>query len=314
MRREKLRTPEGPCGKACKLGLGQQQPNWPCLGERQISITTSRLRLTGSFQKKVLFTRGSKASAVTLQNLTLEADSYYKCIFNVFHHGSFSIEICLNIQNKFSTNSFSLPGMQSGSDVLRRWRCHYTIQHMEIFHEAACPWWIVSRLSYWNYYLTNCPFNWTIYDRNINLFATLSSGEVKAILIYSVMRLNNRKRNRQKTQCTQNSCKGDRLLQQDLGERASVSLHTLEDQHMTYQNEVTQTSKAYADTRLHVSQKAEEKPVIKKSWRHLFSEEGENLNSSFQSELKSGPARLSIKELGCSPMKEDGEAMAGSLI
>ncbi|XP_033370944.1 uncharacterized protein LOC107212077 [Parus major] len=185
------------------------------------------LRLIESFQKKVLFTRGSKASAVTLQNLTLEADSYYRCIFNVFHHGSFSIEICLNIQSKFSTNSFSLSGTQFGSDELRRWRCHYTIQHMEIFHAAACPWWIVSRLSYWNYYLTNCPFNSTIYDRNINLFAILFP--------------------RQKTQCTQNSCKGDRLLQQDLGERASVSLHTLEDQHITYQNEVTQTPKASND-------------------------------------------------------------------
>ncbi|XP_014108764.1 PREDICTED: LOW QUALITY PROTEIN: uncharacterized protein LOC102105065 [Pseudopodoces humilis] len=154
------------------------------------------LRLIGSFQKKVLFTRGSKASAVTLQNLTLEADPYYRCVFNVFCHGFFSTETYLNIQ----------------------------------------------------------------------------------ISIYCVMRLNNSKRNRQKTQCTQNSCKGDRLLQQDLGERASVSLHTPEDHLSTYQNE------------------AEEKPGIKKSWRHLFSEEGENLNSSFRSELKNGPAGLSIKE------------------
>ncbi|NWZ79708.1 OX2G protein, partial [Poecile atricapillus] len=63
-----------------------------------ISFQPHGLRLIGSFQKKVLFTRGSKASAVTFQNLTLEADSYYRCIFNVFCHGSFSIEICLNIQ------------------------------------------------------------------------------------------------------------------------------------------------------------------------------------------------------------------------
>ncbi|NWT50540.1 OX2G protein, partial [Erythrocercus mccallii] len=57
------------------------------------------LRLIGSFQKKVCFTRATpKASAITLPNLTLEDDSYYRCIFNVFCHGSFSKEICLNIQ------------------------------------------------------------------------------------------------------------------------------------------------------------------------------------------------------------------------
>uniref|UniRef100_A0A8C3U2A9 Immunoglobulin V-set domain-containing protein n=1 Tax=Catharus ustulatus TaxID=91951 RepID=A0A8C3U2A9_CATUS len=41
-------------------------------------------RLIGSFQKKVHFTRATpKASAITLQNLTLEDDSYYRCIFSV---------------------------------------------------------------------------------------------------------------------------------------------------------------------------------------------------------------------------------------
>ncbi|NWW05805.1 OX2G protein, partial [Oreocharis arfaki] len=57
------------------------------------------LRLIGSFQKKVRFTRATpKASAITLQNLTLEDEAYYRCIFNVFHHGSISKEISLNIQ------------------------------------------------------------------------------------------------------------------------------------------------------------------------------------------------------------------------
>ncbi|NXE96987.1 NECT1 protein, partial [Menura novaehollandiae] len=57
------------------------------------------LRLIGSFQKKVRFTKATpKASAITLQNLTFEDESYYRCIFNVFHHGSFSREIRLNIQ------------------------------------------------------------------------------------------------------------------------------------------------------------------------------------------------------------------------
>ncbi|KFQ09327.1 OX-2 membrane glycoprotein, partial [Leptosomus discolor] len=57
------------------------------------------LRLIGSFWKKARFTRVTlKASAITLQNLTFEDESYYRCIFNVFPHGSFSKDICLNIQ------------------------------------------------------------------------------------------------------------------------------------------------------------------------------------------------------------------------
>ncbi|NWV88891.1 OX2G protein, partial [Machaerirhynchus nigripectus] len=57
------------------------------------------LRLIGSFQKKVHFTRATaKASAITLQNLTLNDESYYRCIVNVFGHGSISKEIHLNIQ------------------------------------------------------------------------------------------------------------------------------------------------------------------------------------------------------------------------
>ncbi|NXT61488.1 OX2G protein, partial [Chaetops frenatus] len=56
------------------------------------------LRLIGSFQKKVRFTRATpNASAIILQNLTLEDESSYRCIFNVFCHGSISKEIRLNI-------------------------------------------------------------------------------------------------------------------------------------------------------------------------------------------------------------------------
>ncbi|NXU55415.1 NECT1 protein, partial [Turnix velox] len=57
------------------------------------------LRLMGSFQKRARFTRASlKASAITLQNLTFEDETYYRCIFNVYPHGSFSKDIRLNIQ------------------------------------------------------------------------------------------------------------------------------------------------------------------------------------------------------------------------
>ncbi|NXG30188.1 OX2G protein, partial [Dromaius novaehollandiae] len=56
-------------------------------------------RLIGSFQKKAWFTRAAlKASANTVQNLTSEDESYYRCIFSVFPHGSFSKDICLNVQ------------------------------------------------------------------------------------------------------------------------------------------------------------------------------------------------------------------------
>ncbi|NXC15146.1 NECT1 protein, partial [Corythaeola cristata] len=57
------------------------------------------LRLIEPFQKKVRFTKATlKASAITLQNLTFKDECYYRCIFNVFPHGSFSKDICLNIQ------------------------------------------------------------------------------------------------------------------------------------------------------------------------------------------------------------------------
>ncbi|NXA36548.1 OX2G protein, partial [Eudromia elegans] len=56
-------------------------------------------RLIGSFQKKAWFSSAAlKASAITIQNVTLEDESYYRCIFSVFPHGSFSRDICLNVQ------------------------------------------------------------------------------------------------------------------------------------------------------------------------------------------------------------------------
>ncbi|XP_064557725.1 nectin-1-like [Zonotrichia leucophrys gambelii] len=134
------------------------------------------LRLIRSFQKKVSFTRATpKASAIILQNLTLEDDSYYRCIFNVFCHGSLSKDIHLNIQSKFSTNTFSLSGIQFGSDVLRR-------------------------------YIT-----------------TLSTTQRFSM-------------QQQKTHGTPRT-PGKTGLQQDLGERASLSLYTSKDQHIPYPKE-----------------------------------------------------------------------------
>uniref|UniRef100_A0A8B9Q763 Ig-like domain-containing protein n=1 Tax=Apteryx owenii TaxID=8824 RepID=A0A8B9Q763_APTOW len=44
------------------------------------------------------------------QCLHAEDESYYRCIFNAFPHGSFSKDICLNVQSKFSTHTFLLSG------------------------------------------------------------------------------------------------------------------------------------------------------------------------------------------------------------
>ncbi|NXP18219.1 OX2G protein, partial [Scytalopus superciliaris] len=68
---------------------------------QNIATYSSRhgIRLIGPFQKKVNFTTATpKVSAITLQNLTFDDEAYYRCIFNVFSHGSFSKDILLNIQ------------------------------------------------------------------------------------------------------------------------------------------------------------------------------------------------------------------------
>ncbi|XP_042666468.1 uncharacterized protein LOC122156067 [Centrocercus urophasianus] len=64
------------------------------------------LRLIGSFQRKARFIRAAlNTSAITLQNLTFEDVSCYRCIFNAFPRGSFSSEdICLNIQKRGNTD------------------------------------------------------------------------------------------------------------------------------------------------------------------------------------------------------------------
>ncbi|NXS28633.1 MO2R5 protein, partial [Pomatostomus ruficeps] len=57
------------------------------------------------------------------------------------------------------------------------------------------------------------------------------------VLIYCVMRLNNSRRNKQKTHSAPRTPAKETGLQRDVGERASVSLHTPKDQHIIYQNE-----------------------------------------------------------------------------
>ncbi|XP_072182956.1 uncharacterized protein [Excalfactoria chinensis] len=61
---------------------------------------TYGLRMLESLQRKARFTVAAlNASAITLQNLTSEDASCYRCIFNVFPYGSFSSpELCLQVQ------------------------------------------------------------------------------------------------------------------------------------------------------------------------------------------------------------------------
>lgn len=123
------------------------------------------LRLIGSFQKEVSFTRATpKASAITLQNLTLEDDSYYRCIFNVFCHGSLSKEIRLNIQSFPLTLSLFL-ALSLGLTYSEGTSPHYPprgdFQCSSISLVDSVQIVIPE-------FLPNHLFDWTAYDRNIN--------------------------------------------------------------------------------------------------------------------------------------------------
>lgn len=101
---------------------------------------TRGLRLIGSFRRKARFARAAlNTSVITLKNLTFEDVSCYRCIFNVFPHGSFSSKaMCLNIQSKFSTCCFSLSGMQYRWDGVRgRWNAIPSIQG-NLPHSSIC--------------------------------------------------------------------------------------------------------------------------------------------------------------------------------
>ncbi|NXO70132.1 MO2R4 protein, partial [Phainopepla nitens] len=70
----------------------------------------------------------------------------------------------------------------------------------------------------------------------------LTAALLLLVLIYFAMRRNNSRRNTQETHPSAPRTPAKETgLQQGLAERASLSLHTPKDQHITYQNEVTQT-------------------------------------------------------------------------
>ncbi|NWI42455.1 MO2R4 protein, partial [Picathartes gymnocephalus] len=76
-----------------------------------------------------------------------------------------------------------------------------------------------------------------VQKRTVIITSILTAVFLLLVLMYCVMRLNNSRRNKQKTRGAPRTPAKEAGLQQDLGERASVGLHTPKDQHITYQNE-----------------------------------------------------------------------------
>ncbi|XP_009322207.1 PREDICTED: uncharacterized protein LOC103916869 [Pygoscelis adeliae] len=218
------------------------------------------LRLIGSFQKKVRFTRATlKASAITLQNLTFEDESCYRCIFNVFPHGSFSKDICLNIQSKNRSMN------RSGVKILG----------------FGFP-------------------NTKGVQKSRIIVVVLIAVVFLTILIRCVMRLINRKRKKLKRHSAPRIPAKEKGLHRDLSEKA-VSMHKPKDQHIVYQNEEQSPGSSLHKRLPGLKRNLTEK----KNCRRLFSEEVENLNSNVHSVFERAPLGLCVKELDCTPMKED---------
>ncbi|XP_072708571.1 uncharacterized protein [Ciconia boyciana] len=300
------------------------------------------LRLIGSFQKKVRFTRATlKASAITLQNLTFEDESYYRCIFNVFPHGSFSKDICLNIQTiseltveyeshlptkGLLTAVCSATGKPAPKIT---WLDERDLDESpEIHHvqNANGTVTVANRLTFSANHLRAlaCFVDHpqgrkmkAVYlekgregvQKTIIIMVVLIAVVFLAILIHCIMRLINRKRKKLKRRSAPRTPAKKKGLHQDLSEKA-MSLHVPKDQHVVYQNE-EQTPDSSPHKRLpglkrHLREK--------KTCRPLRSEEAENLNSNIPGVFERGPVGLCVKELGCTPMKEDREAMAGGRV
>ncbi|XP_009575544.1 PREDICTED: OX-2 membrane glycoprotein, partial [Fulmarus glacialis] len=201
------------------------------------------LRLIGSFQKKARFTRATlKASAITLQNLTFEDESYYRCIFSVFLHGSFNKDIYLNIQSV---------------------------------------------------------------QKSIIITAIFIAVVFLIVLIYCIIRLINRKKKKLKRHSARRTPAEEQGLHQDLSEKA-MSLHMPKDQHVVYENEEQTPGSSFHKRLPGLKRNLREK----KNCRCSFSEEAENLNSNVHGVFERGPVGLCVRELGCTPMKEDREATA----
>ncbi|XP_054668177.1 OX-2 membrane glycoprotein-like [Grus americana] len=291
-------------------------------------------RLIEPFQKKVRFTTATlKASAITLQNLTFEDESYYQCIFNVFPHGSFSKDIYLNIQT-ISELKVGYDSHLSSKGLLTA-VCSATgkpapkitwldnsgpdepseIHHIQNANGTVT---VANRCTFSANHLRalTCLLDHpqgrkmkALYlekeregdQKSIIIMAVLTVVVFLTIFIHYVIRLINRKRKRQERHSAPRTPAEEKGLHQDRSEEA-MSLHTLKDQHIVYQNE-----KRTPNSSLHERLSGEKRNLReKKKYKRLFPEKIENLKSNTERQCK-----VWIRELGCTPIKEDREATAG---
>ncbi|XP_010074787.1 PREDICTED: OX-2 membrane glycoprotein-like, partial [Pterocles gutturalis] len=226
------------------------------------------LRLIGSFEKKARFTIATlKASAITLQNLTFEDESHYRCIFNVFPHGSYSKDVCLNIQT-ISELTVEYDSHVPAEGLITA-VCSATgkpapkitwlddrdldgspeIQHVQNANGTVT---VANRLTFSSHLralacLLDHPQGRKMkavclekgsegVQKSIIVVAVLIAVVFLTILIYCIMRLINRQRKKLKRCIAPRTPAKEKSLQQDLSEKA-MSLHTLKDQQIVYQNE-----------------------------------------------------------------------------
>ncbi|XP_074428943.1 cell surface glycoprotein CD200 receptor 1-like [Larus michahellis] len=300
------------------------------------------LKLIESFQKKVRFTRATlRAPAITLQNLTFEDESYYRCIFNVFPHGSFSKDICLNIQtiseltleydSHLPTEGlFTAVCSATGKpDPRITWLNERSLDESPEIHRvqnANGTVTVANRLTFSASHLhaLACLLDHpqgrkmkAVYleearegaQKSMIVMAVVIAVLFLTILIPCIMRLKNRKREKLK-RCsaprTPTAVKEEKGLHQDLSEEAK-SLHMPKDQDVLYQNEEQTPGSSLHQREAGLKRNMEEK----NRHRRLFSEEAENLNSYVHGVFEKGPLGLYIKEVSFTPIKEDRKAMAG---
>ncbi|XP_063199743.1 OX-2 membrane glycoprotein-like [Chroicocephalus ridibundus] len=299
------------------------------------------LKLIESFQKKVRFTRATlRAPAITLQNLTFEDESYYRCIFNVFPHGSFSKDICLNIQtiseltleydSHLPTEGlFTAVCSATGKPAPKiTWLNERNLDESPEIHRvqnANGTVTVANRLTFSASHLhaLACLLDHpqgrkmkAVYleearegaQKSMIVMAVVIAVLFLTILIPCIMRLKNRKREKLK-RCsaprTPTAVKEEKGLHQDLSEEAK-SLHMPKDQDVLYQNEEQTPGSSLHQREAGLKRNMEEK----NHHRRLFSEEAENLNSYVHGVFEKGPLGLYIKEVSFTPIKEDRKAMA----
>ncbi|OPJ69444.1 cell surface glycoprotein CD200 receptor 1 [Patagioenas fasciata monilis] len=227
------------------------------------------MRLIGSYQKRAHFMRATlKVSAITLQNLTFEDESYYRCIFNVFPHGSFSKDIYLNIQT-ISELTVEYDSHLPTKDLLTAvcsatgkpvpqisWLADGNMNEApEIHHiqNANGTVTVANRLTFSanHYFVLVCLVDHpqgrkmkVVYlgegrkgvQKTIIIMAVSIAGLFFTILILCTIKLINRRKKKLERKGAPGTPAEEKALHQDLRQNA-MSLHTPKVQHIAYQNE-----------------------------------------------------------------------------